>query len=229
MLIQLHHPFVYGTLIKRYKRFLADIELASGEVITAHCPNPGRMLSCSDPGSRVRLSLFEDSKRKYPYRLDLVHNGECWIGVNPNLANEIVAAAIEKNHLFTDLDNAKWQREVRYAESSRIDFLHNDLTKTYVEVKSVTYAIDGVGYFPDAISKRATDHLKALMKMIHEGHQSHIVYCVQRSDINGDVLPAREIDPNYAMAFDQALSEGVQVTTLPIQFDSEGRYVLLSK
>ncbi len=229
MLVSLHQPMVYGTLIKRYKRFLADIKLDSGELITAHCPNPGRMLTCSDPGSRVRLSLFEDSKRKYPYRLDLVHNGECWIGVNPNLANDIVAAAIESDYLFSDLDKAKWQREVRYAESSRIDFLHHDIKKTYVEVKSVTYAVDGIGYFPDAISKRATEHLNALQKMIHEGHQSHIVYCVQRPDIVGDVRPAAEIDPNYANAFNQSLSEGVQVTTLPIQFDSAGRYVLLSK
>lgn len=228
MLVSLHQPMVYGTLIKRYKRFLADIKLDSGELITAHCPNPGRMLTCSDPGSRVRLSLFEDAKRKYPYRLDLVHNGTCWIGVNPNLANNIVASAIHNGYLFPDLNKEKWLREVPYAESSRIDFLHDDKIKTYVEVKSVTYAVDGIGYFPDAISKRATEHLKALQRMIHEGHQSHIVYCVQRPDIVGDVRPAVDIDPNYASAFNQSLNEGVQVTTLPIQFDSAGCHVLLS-
>ncbi len=225
-LIDLHSPGIYGTLIQRYKRFLADITLDSGEVITAHCPNPGRMLSCSDPGSRVRLSYFNDGKRKYPYRLDLVHNGTCWIGVNPNLANQIVFAAINNGHLFADLDRTLWRREVPYASSHRIDFLHDGPLKTYVEVKSVTYLHDGEGYFPDAVSKRATAHLSALSDMVGEGHRAIILYCIQRSDIQS-VNPAHHIDPDYAAAFELATSAGVEIVTLPVQFDPTGSSVIL--
>ncbi len=225
-LLHLHTPATFGTLIQRYKRFLADVRLDSGEVITAHCPNPGRMLSCSDPGSRVRLSHFTDGKRKYPYRLDLVHNGTCWIGVNPNLANAIVEAAINAGVLFSDFDHTGWQREVKYAQSHRIDFLHTDHVKTYVEVKSVTYERDGVGYFPDAVSKRASAHLRALSDMVHDGHRAIVLYCIQRSDIQS-VNPAQHIDPDYAAALELATSAGVETQTLPVQFDPTGSNVRL--
>ena len=225
-LLTLHSDVFYGTLIKRYKRFLADIQLDSGPLITAHCPNPGRMLSCSEPGSRVRLSHFDDAKRKYPYRLDLVHNGHCWIGVNPNLANAIVEAAIHAGVLFPGFDQTGWQREVKYAQSHRIDFLHTDHVKTYVEVKSVTYARDGVGYFPDAVSKRATAHLTALQDMVKCGHRAVVVYCIQRSDIQ-QVEPAAHIDSAYAKQFKISTANGVEMMTLPVQFDPAGLKVCL--
>ena len=224
--LTLAKPAAYGRLIKRYKRFLADIELASGEVITAHCPNPGRMLTCSDPGSRVRLTHFTDGKRKYPYRLDLVHNGTHWIGVNPNLANDIVWQAIQQGHLFHDLALDGWQREVPYADKRRVDFLH-DTGKAlrYVEVKSVTYADAGVGLFPDAVSKRASDHLAALGQMVGAGHQAVVVYCVQRADVK-QVLPAEAIDPVYAVAVKKATDIGVQFMSISVDFDDSGNSVL---
>ncbi|RAP25016.1 DNA/RNA nuclease SfsA [Candidatus Marinamargulisbacteria bacterium SCGC AG-343-K17] len=222
MILSLHQPRVYGTLIKRYKRFLADVELASGEIITAHCPNPGRMLTCSDPGSKVRLSVFDDGKRKYPHRLDLVHNGDCWIGVNPNLANDIVGAAIDQGLLFSELDPAGWQREVPYAEKHRIDFMHGSgKQKCFVEVKSVTYAEAGVGYFPDAVSKRATLHLHALSQMVKDGYQANMVYCIQRPDVNS-VEPAAHIDSKYAEAVDEAVLNGVTCIPFSIRFDESG-------
>ncbi len=227
MTVSLHQPRAYGTLIRRYKRFLADVELDSGECITAHCPNPGRMLACSAPGFRVRLSVFNDGKRKYPHRLDLVHNGQCWIGVNPNLANDIVASAIESQRLFSDSDPKQWQREVHYADKHRIDFLYEDGDcKHFVEVKSVTYADDGVGYFPDAVSKRATHHLQALSAMVDSGHQATMVYCVQRPDI-AHVMPATHIDPAYAQAHDLAMANGVQCETLVVAFDAGGDVVVV--
>ena len=93
---------VYGTLIKRYKRFLCDIQLDSGEVVTAHCPNPGRMTSCSEPGWRVKCCVFDDQKRKYKHRVDLIYNGSCWIGINPQLANRLVQSAIQSNIILSD-------------------------------------------------------------------------------------------------------------------------------
>lgn len=228
MILPLHTSYVYGTLIERYKRFLADVRLDSGDVVTAHCPNPGRMLTCSAPGSRVRLSVFNDGKRKYPHRLDLVHNGQCWIGVNPNLANQIIGAAIEQGHLFSNYAPNKWKREVAYAEKHRIDFLYHDNEIThFVEVKSVTYAEDGVGYFPDAVSKRARDHLMALEGVIKSGAKASIIYCIQRPDVE-EVLPARHIDPNYADAFDAAMKTGVSCIAFPIRFNDAGDGVFLT-
>ena len=225
ILLPLHQPCVYGTLQKRYKRFLCDVTLDSGEQITAHCPNPGRMIGCSEPGSRVRLSFFDDPKRKYAHRLDLVHNGDCWIGVNPTLANKIVAKAIEVTQLLPQFKLELLQPEVKYHNGHRIDFLHNN--DTYIEVKSVTYAQDGVGYFPDAVSKRATDHLNALQAMVKMGKKAVVIYCVQRSDI-GEVLPATHIDSNYAEAVAQAQANGVDFMSLLVDFDSAGNHVIVN-
>lgn len=223
-LLRLHEPHCFGTLIKRYKRFLADVRLDSGEEITAHCPNPGRMLSCSEPGSRVRLSLFENTTRKYPYRLDLVYNGDCWVGVNPNLANDIVASALDQHILLPDLDSSVWKREVKYAESHRIDFYYDSNQTVYLEVKSVTYKYDGVGYFPDAVSKRASQHLMALEQMVKAGNQAIVVYCIQREDVTS-VLPASHIDHKYLEAVDSAKKSGVRFLQLPVFFNDEGTAV----
>ncbi len=219
---------VYGTLIKRYKRFLCDIELDTGELITAHCPNPGRMTSCSEPGWRVKCSVFDDSKRKYAHRVDLIHNGHCWIGVNPQLANGMVRTAIESNIILPELNDEYLKSEVRYGEKSRVDFLHdNGLKKTFVEVKSVTYADDGIGYFPDAVSVRATKHLQGLVDMIKDGHRAVVVYCVQRSDITS-VLPAKHIDLKYALAHEYAEANGVEFMPLFISIDGElGKYCVI--
>ncbi len=227
-LIALQQPSCFGTLIKRYKRFLCDIELEDGRLITAHCPNPGRMTTCSEPGSRVRLTVFDDPKRKYAHRVDLIHNGDCWIGVNPNLANEIVAAAIQSEQLLPELKGQAIQREVAYHQNKRIDFFcdHGD-SHTYIEVKSVTYAMDGVGYFPDAVSKRASEHLIALSDMSRAGHRAIVVYCIQRSDI-ANVLPAQHIDPKYASESEVAAACGVEFLPLAVTFDRSGAVVRIN-
>ena len=226
-LLHLQQPARFGTLIKRYKRFLCDVELDSGEIITAHCPNPGRMISCSEPGSRVRLTFFEGTTRKYDHRLDLVHNGDCWIGVNPNLANNIVEKALLSGQFLTDLGIQSFKREVPYASNKRIDFLAKNADDTiYIEVKSVTYAEDRVGYFPDAVSKRAVEHLQALRSMIKDGHRAMVIYCIQRSDID-HVLAAEHIDKSYSAAAAMARSNGVDFINLPVQFDDAGHSLSL--
>ena len=219
--------FAMGTLIKRYKRFLCDIELDSGDLITAHCPNPGRMTTCSQPGWRVRCTHFDDPKRKYAYRLDAVFNGMCWIGVNPQLANRLVHSAIQANMILPELNDDHLKQEVRYGDNSRIDFLHDDgKKKTFVEVKSVTYAMDEVGYFPDAVSVRATKHLNELIAMVKQGHRAVVVYCVGRNDVQS-VVAAAHIDAKYAQAVDSAMNVGVEFVSLFVNFDDSGDIVII--
>ena len=220
-MIKLPEPFEYGVLVKRYKRFLVDVELKSG-IITAYCPNPGRMLTCSKPGSRVRLSYFKNTKRKYAYQLDLVHNGYCWVGVNPSFANQCVRAAILDGVIFSDYSVGCWESEVRYDESRRIDFLYTGLDQlVYVEVKGVSMALDGVGMFPDAVSKRAVGQLDALVRQVKMGHRAIVLYCILRSDVT-DVVSAEHIDKQYATKLEWAKKQGVEVMTLPMRFDDDG-------
>ena len=223
MVLYSSHPsFIYGTLVQRYKRFLADVRLDSGDVVTVHCPNPGRMLTCASPGSRVRLSDLGEGKRRYRFRLDLVHTGDCWVGVNPTIANHMVWSAIEQGVLFPKFDAKHWSREVNYATNARIDFFYDGPKyHTYVEVKSVTYVVDGVGFFPDAVSRRACKHLKALQSMCQLGHNAVVVYCIQRGDAS-TVQPACDIDPEYAHECDLARDAGVSFMTLPVTFDDAG-------
>jgi sugar fermentation stimulation protein A len=221
----LHQPYATGRLIKRYKRFLADVQLPSGEKITAYCPNPGRMLGCSEPGSLVRLSHLGEGKRRYPYRLDLVNHNGVWVGVNPSLANKLVFSGIQQGLLFSELDPLLWQKEVSYSEGRRIDFLHSGPHgQVFVEVKSVSYLDHGQGFFPDAVSKRATHHLASLIAMIQQGHRAAVVYCVQRSDIVS-VQPAEHIDPAYAEAYHRAVSAGVSFIVFRTRVATDGHAI----
>ena len=223
-LITLPSSVEYGYLIRRYKRFLADVRLDSGDEVTVYCPNPGRMISCAEPGYRVRLTRVANGRRKYPYQWELVHNGTDWIGIAPNLANELVWQAIQKRRLFTETDALGWHREQPFGANGRIDFMYrspdnDDELAIYVEVKSVTYRQDNTGYFPDAVSARATKQLRALTNQ--PTGQRVLLYCIQRPDID-DVKPARHIDPQYADAVDQAVASGVMVMTLRVGFDADG-------
>ena len=124
--MQFDPPLISGKLIKRYKRFLADIELESAEIITAHCPNSGSMKSCQTQGWKVMLSCHNNPKRKYKYTWEMIHNGNCWIGINTALPNQIVEEAIKNNTIKALKGYAEIKREVRYGENSRIDiFLRN--------------------------------------------------------------------------------------------------------
>lgn len=225
ILFRLPMPSIYGSLIKRYNRFLADVELDSGDNVTAYCPNPGRMLSCSDAGARVRLHATTGGKRRYAYQLDLVQSNHQWVGVNPSWANPLVQAAIDQRWLWPNLNPSKWRREVPYDHGCRIDFLYEDGSfQQFVEVKSVSYAHQGQGYFPDAVSKRALTHLQALTRVVKDGHRATLLYCIQRSDVD-DVMPAHHIDPNYAAAYHHAVSHGVTVMVMRTEVDALGNIV----
>jgi sugar fermentation stimulation protein A len=206
-------PLVAGRLLRRYKRFLADVELADGRVVTAHTPNTGAMLGCSQPGSRVWLRDSGNPKRKYPLSWELVETAEgTMVGINTGLANALVREAIECGLIAELAGYARMRSEVPYGhENSRIDLLleHASAPPCYVEVKNVTLVESAVARFPDAVSARGSKHLRELALMVEQGARSVILFCVQRNDV--DVFePADLIDPLYGQTLRQALSRGVE-------------------
>jgi len=209
-------PYIKGILIKRYKRFLADIELEDGTVITAHTPNTGAMTGCSTPGSRVWLRETGNPDRKYPYSWEIVEaKPDVLVGIHTGLSNKLVLEAIEDG-VIEELQN--YQQiftEVPYgSEKSRIDLLlkkdaSDDNEQCYVEVKNVTLIEDNIAWFPDAVSIRGTKHLRELIKMVEQGHRAVIFYCVQRNDAV-EFRPAETIDPLYAETLQRAVQAGVE-------------------
>ena len=204
---------VEGRLIRRYKRFLADIQLP-GEVITAACPNTGSMLGCCAPGSRVWLSESDKSTRKYRHTWEIVEVNEVMVGINTGLPNALVAEAIGAGAIAELSGYASVRREVAFGEeSSRVDLLLEDPARApcYVEVKNVTAAASsGVALFPDCVSDRGAKHLRELMRIRAAGMRPVQLYCVQRGDVD-EVRPADAIDPEYGRTLREAIAAGVEV------------------
>lgn len=215
-----------GTLIKRYRRFLADIRLESGEVITAHCPNTGTMLSCSTPGSPVCLSHSDNPKRKYPFTLEMIKTGGIWVGVNTARTNGLVAEAIEKGQIaeFGSIDKIK--KEIKVSPHTRLDLqiMHGN-SSTYMEVKNCSLAIDGCAMFPDAVTIRGTKHLQELSRLSSAGTAAGIFFLVQRTDADR-FAPAIHIDPVYGKALETAIAAGVQVLVYQAQVSPKGIHVI---
>ena len=204
---------VAGRLIRRYKRFLADVQLEAG-VITAACPNTGSMLGCCEPGSRVWLSESDRATRKYRHTWEIVEVGRVLVGINTGLPNALVAEAIAAGAIPELGGYASVRREVAYGEEgSRVDLVLEDPRREpcYVEVKNVTAAVSGrVVLFPDAVSERGARHLRELMRLKAAGLRPVQLYCVQRGDVD-EVRPADAIDPEYGRTLRQALEAGVEV------------------
>jgi sugar fermentation stimulation protein A len=208
-------PLIPGKLIKRYKRFLADVELENGEVVTAHCPNSGTMKTCADPGFKVMLSPANNPKRKLKYTLEMTHNGTCWIGVNTQRPNEIVYEALIAGEIPELAGYDSYRREVKYGKNSRIDVLAEsaDRPPCWIEVKNTTLlADDGCLAFPDAVTERGRKHLEELMNQVAEGDRAVMVFLCNRSDCS-PFRAAREIDPKYADKLDEARAAGVEIFT----------------
>lgn len=204
-------PLTEGRLLRRYKRFLADVELPTGEIITAHTANTGAMQGCCDPGSRVWLSKSDNPKRKCPYTWELVETSTgTLVGINTQLSNSLVHEAITAGRIPELQGYATIRSEVRYGqENSRVDLLLEADIPCYVEVKNVTLAENGIGYFPDAVSARGSKHLRELMGVVAAGQRAVIFFCVQRNDVR-EVRPADHIDPVYGRTLREALESGVE-------------------
>lgn len=210
-------PALYqGRLIRRYKRFLADIETRSGPM-TIHCPNTGAMTGCAAPGSLVWYSLSDNPKRKYPATWEFVDTGEGICSVNTTRANLLVGEALRTRTIDLFEQDQEIQAEARIpGGGGRFDFR---VGESYVEVKSVTLRLaDGSGAFPDAVSERARKHVRALQAVVRGGHRGVLIFCVQHTGIES-VRPAWEIDPDYAAELEAAISSGVEVYAFAMDTD----------
>jgi sugar fermentation stimulation protein A len=206
-------PLIRATLIRRYKRFLADCRLEDGREITAHCANPGSMMGLATPGLTVWLEPNDDPKKKLNYGWRLVeHDSGDFTGVDTSVPNRALKAALIAGEIPELAAYKTVQPEVKYGDKSRIDFLltQEGLPDCYVEVKSVTLSRQpGLAEFPDSVTARGTKHLHELIKMTEQGHRAVMLYLVQRTDCARFAL-AKDIDPAYAAAFEMAQKAGVE-------------------
>lgn len=221
-------PLVRGTLIKRYKRFLADVTLEGGETVTATCPNTGSMIGLVDPGLPVWLSRSDSPTRKYPHTWEMLEvdlgDGAKLVGINTGHPNKIVAETIEGGRVAGLKGYASLRREVKYGVNSRIDLLLEDADKPpcYVEIKNVhMMRKSGLAEFPDSVTARGVKHLAELSAMVAEGHRAVMVFLIQRSDAARLEL-ARDIDPTYAEAFTRATAAGVEAMALRCRLSTDG-------
>lgn len=206
-------PMRRGRLLKRYKRFLADIRLDDGEEITAHCANPGSMLGVAIEGAPVWVSEHHGTKRKLPYSWELVEVDGALLAVNTSNPNKIAAEAIEAGMIPELSGYQDIRREVKYGEASRVDLLLEGGRRRkpcFVEIKNVHLSREtGIAEFPDSVTKRGAKHLAELSAMAAEGARAVMLYVVQRSDCRL-FRPAADLDPAYAAALSAAVNAGVE-------------------
>ena len=221
-----------GRIIKRYQRFLADIELEDGSLVTAHCTNTGTMKTCWATGDTVLLERAANPLRKLKFTWLACKRGDVWVGVDTGIPNKVVAEAARRDRLpgLAGLHSVK--TEVKYgSERSRIDVLALDQEgrSLYIEVKNSTLRIDDLACFPDAVTERGAKHLRELRGMVREGHRAAIVFFVNRGDVQG-FDAAREIDAHYATELDQAIEDGVELLPLKVHLAAEdeknGKWIL---
>jgi sugar fermentation stimulation protein A len=206
-------PLLSCTLLRRYKRFLADVRFDTGEEAVVHCPNPGSMRGCASPGWRALVSDSGNPARKLRFTLEMVHNGAGWIGVNPAFANAVAAEGIRAGRVPELAGYPALRREAAWGEGTRFDFLLSGIKgECYVEVKSVTLACeDGCSAFPDAVTARGARHIRELLAARAAGHRAALLFVVQRGDALQGFRAAAEIDPVYAEALRRAHAAGLEV------------------
>lgn len=217
-------PLQPGRLIKRYKRFLADIDLDDGGLITAHCPNPGSMMGLKAPGSRCWVSRSADPKRKLKYTLEVVEADATLVAMNTMSPNRIAEAAIRAGEIEPLDGYDSIRREVKYGENSRIDLLLGGAARRdcYVEVKNChLMRTPGLAEFPDSVTTRGAKHLFELSRRVREGDRAVQLFIVQRGDCDR-LSPAGDLDPAYAEALRSAAMNGVEILAYGCRVTLEG-------
>ncbi len=205
---------IHGRLIKRYKRFLADVQLDDGKIVTAHCTNSGSMKSCLENDAEVYLSPVNDSKRKTKFTWEMIKINNNWIGINTGNPNKLAFEAVLNNQIEKLKGYSEVKREVKFGDS-RFDIMAKNETEIcFIEVKNVTLKVGDYALFPDAITSRGKKHLETLIKVKENGMRAVMLYIIQRTDVS-IFAPANEIDPEYAKTLKKAYNNGIEI--IPMQ------------
>ena len=209
-----------GTLVKRYKRFMADVKLKSGEIVTAHCPNTGSMQECCDSGRLVYLSFHDNPKRKLKYTWELIEMPTSPVGINTLVPNRLVMKSIA-NGMVADLKGYEnIVREAKTPNNSRLDLLltKGDQDRCFVEIKNCTLVKEGVAFFPDAVTSRGLKHLVEMRSLVSAGIRCVMFYLIQRMDAH-TFEPADHIDPAYGRELRRAVENGVETIAYDVKID----------
>jgi sugar fermentation stimulation protein A len=214
-------PTLQGTLVRRYKRFLADVRLENGDVITVHVPNSGSMKSCSEPSRPVVLTDSENPSRKLRYTLEMIRMGRSWVGVHSALSNQIIAQFIGQGAIEELTGYGDIKREVRYGtqNKSRVDLVLSEPERPpcFVEIKHSTMRVEQHAAFPDAVSERAQKHIREMMHVVEQGHRAVMFIVIGRADCTR-FRPADEIDPNYGKLLREGIEAGLEVIPYQLKF-----------
>ncbi|MCP4578710.1 MAG: DNA/RNA nuclease SfsA [Deltaproteobacteria bacterium] len=211
-----------GILIKRYKRFMADVKLRNNHVVTAHCPNSGSMKACCEPGRTVYLTRHNKPSRRLKYTWEMIHMGTSLVGVNTIVPNRLTKAAVLAGDVPELAGYETIRSEVKYGNNSRIDLLlEKDENRCFVEIKNCTLVTEGLARFPDAVTSRGLKHLIELQEQVKQGDRSVMFYLIQRMDADR-FEPADHIDPAYGQELRKAVQNGVEVFVYDVAMDLEG-------
>jgi sugar fermentation stimulation protein A len=213
-------PLIPGKLIKRYKRFLADVRLDTGETVMVHCPNSGSMKGCAVPGCPVWLSVSDNPRRKLRYTWELIRTPASMIGINTQVPNRLIKTAIETGQIPELAGYGRVRPEVTVRKGTRLDLVLEEPGRRncYVEIKNCTLVEDGTAMFPDAVTVRGQKHLDELTDLVKTGHRAVIFFLIQRMDAQR-FSPAAGIDPAYARKLVQAGEHGVEIITRDVVID----------
>jgi len=209
-----------GVLVKRYKRFMVDVKLKDGEMVTAHCLNSGSMQECCSPGRPVYLSLHDNPKRKLKYTWELIEMPTSLVGVNTLVPNRLVAESIEAGRVEDLKGYHRVDREVKISNNTRLDILlsREDKSRCFVEIKNCTLVKNNVAFFPDAVTSRGLKHLVELSALVSDGLRCVMFYVIQRMDAKL-FQPADHIDPEYGRVLRQAVEKGVEILVYDTRID----------
>jgi len=213
-------PLIPGKLIGRYKRFLADVELEDGRVVTAHCTNSGSMKSCLEEGAPVYLSPVKDPKRKTKFTWEMIFINGGWVGINTSIPNILAFEAVRDGQIPALRGYTTVKREVRFNDSRFDIYAENDKERCFIEVKNVTLKDGDYARFPDAVTTRGLKHLNTLMEVKRQGMRAVMLYIIQRMDVK-IFAPARDIDLEYSKGLVKAYRNGVEVIPLQAEVSPE--------
>ena len=212
---------LYGTLIKRYKRFFVDIEYQN-TTITSHCPNSGSMMGLLNKGNVVLFSESDNPKRKLKYTLEIIEVGKTLVGINTQLTNKIVLESLNQKKIKNLVKFDHIKTEAKFSDKTRFDFLiSNNKEKCFLEVKNVTLVRNNkIAEFPDAVTSRGTKHLKELITAKKKGYESYILYLIQREGCKSFKI-AKDIDQEYKITFGEAIKNGVKMLCYDCKLSNE--------